>query len=99
PTPTWTELRTALIDRALAGGQLPVEVRGADQTTRSVTLDLTGVRVDPEFLFQDLGLDIYQPPIPPVMGDVMPGSAAEAAGIQSGDRGIAVNGEPMPTWQ
>ena len=99
PTPTWTELRTELIDRALAGGQLPVEVRGADQTTRSVTLDLSGVRVDPEFLFQDLGLDIYQPPIPPVMGDVMPGSAAEAAGIQSGDRVIAVNGEPMPTWQ
>jgi regulator of sigma E protease len=99
PTPTWTELRTELIDRALAGGQLPVEVRSADQTTRSVTLNLGGVRVDPEFLFQDLGLDIYQPPIPPVMGDVMPGSAAEAAGIRSGDRVIAVNGEPMPTWQ
>ncbi|MGH8430240.1 MAG: RIP metalloprotease RseP [Solimonas sp.] len=99
PTPTWTELRTELLDHALAGGRLPLEVQGSDQSIRPVVLDLSGVRVDPEFLFGDLGLDVYQPPIPPVLGRVISGGAGEAAGLRKDDRVLAIDGAPIATWQ
>jgi len=99
PTPTWTELRTELLDRSLAGGRLPLEVQGSDRSVRSVVLDLSGVRVDPEFLFDDLGLQVFQPPIPPVVGRVLDGSAAEAAGLRAQDRVLAIDGTPIATWQ
>ncbi|HSW13853.1 MAG TPA: RIP metalloprotease RseP [Solimonas sp.] len=99
PTPTWTELRTELLDRALAGGQLPLEVLGRDQRTRQVELDLRGVRVDPEYVFDDLGLQMFQPPIPPVLGGVLAGGAGEAAGLRAGDHVVAIDGAPIATWQ
>ncbi|HUP92074.1 MAG TPA: RIP metalloprotease RseP [Solimonas sp.] len=97
--PTWTVLRTELIDRALDGGALQLRVRGTDGQERDVQLDLHNVRVDPEFLFADLGLDSYQPPIPPVIGEVLRGEAGEAAGLKAGDRVLAINGSPIPSWQ
>ncbi len=44
---------------------------------------------------------IYGTQVPsdsPVVGDVFAGSAAEAAGLEPGDRVIAVDGRPMATW-
>lgn len=97
PTPTWIELRTELIDQALTGGRLPLEVRGADRSVRTVELDLSGVRVDPEYLFADVGLDPYEPPVPPVLARILPGSAAEAAGLRAGDRVLSLNDTPVTT--
>jgi regulator of sigma E protease len=38
------------------------------------------------------------PPIPPVLGSVQPGSPADRAGLRSGDRIVAVEGRPTPTF-
>jgi regulator of sigma E protease len=37
--------------------------------------------------------------IEPVVGVVQPGSAGEAAGVLSGDRVVAVDGEPVDNWE
>lgn len=39
------------------------------------------------------------PGLRPVVGDVMPGSIAAAAGIVAGDEILAIRGEPTPTWE
>jgi regulator of sigma E protease len=92
-------LRTELIDRALAGGHLALQVRGTDGTLRDVDLDLTAVRVDPEFLFDDVGLQPYQPPLPPVLGDILRGSAADAAGLRAGDRIVSITGTAIDFYR
>jgi regulator of sigma E protease len=99
PMATWNVLRTELIDRVLNGGHLNLQVKGKDGAQRSVDLDLSQVRVDPEYLFDDLGLVPYQPPLPPVLGDILAGSAAEAAGLRAGDRILDANGTPIPDYQ
>jgi regulator of sigma E protease len=95
PIPTWIELRTELLDKALAGGSLPLRVQGLDGSQREVLLDLRNVRVDPEYLFGDVGLDMYMPPAPPVATQVSPGSAAEAAGIKAGDVIVSIDGQAL----
>jgi regulator of sigma E protease len=35
---------------------------------------------------------------PPVIGKIAPGSAAEKAGLQVGDRILTIAGKPVPTW-
>ncbi|AXQ28980.1 RIP metalloprotease RseP [Solimonas sp. K1W22B-7] len=94
-TPTWIELRTELMDKAMAGGSMPLRVQAADGGMRDVHLDLRGVRVDPQFVFTDLGLEVYEPPIPAIAASVEKGSAADAAGMRDGDQIVSLNGQPM----
>ena len=37
--------------------------------------------------------------LPPVIGEVLPGSAALRAGLRAGDTIVAIGGEPVRTWQ
>lgn len=46
-----------------------------------------------------LGLVHDLPPLPPVLGDLMPDSPAQRAGLHSGDRILAVNGQPITLWE
>jgi regulator of sigma E protease len=99
PVETWTALRTQLIDHALGRGLLVLRWRDAEGAVREGALDLSGVRIDPEFLFEDIGLTPYQPQIPAVLEQVLPGEAAAQAGFQSGDELLAYNDEPIVSWQ
>jgi regulator of sigma E protease len=96
---TWQNLRTELIDQALSGKPLPLEVKGKDGVVREVSLDLSQVRIDPEFLFDDLGLNAYQPDIPAKLAEVMRGDPAENSGFKAGDLLLSYNGLPITSWQ
>ena len=100
--PTGDVLRPALSARARDSRSIDLEIRDGGAVSHG-TLELAGVRVDPEYLFEDLGLNPLQPDIPPVLAEVMPGSAAEAAGFAPGDRLLswhsAGEGAPIKSWQ
>lgn len=46
-----------------------------------------------------VGTDVPNLQVPAVIGGVVPGSTAEAAGLAAGDRIVAVDGDPAETWQ
>lgn len=98
-TTTWTVLRSELLDRALGGGSASATVLARDGSTREATLDLSKVRVDPEALFNDLGLQPYEPPLSPVVGALAPGEAGEQAGFKPGDRILSLDGEAIASFQ
>jgi regulator of sigma E protease len=45
-----------------------------------------------------LGLSLHRPRLAPVIGQVIAGSVAEAAGLQAGDRVLAIAGQPVDDW-
>lgn len=95
-TPTWQDLRLALLEEALAGGETRLSVadtEGGD--ARAVFLDMTGVSADPELLFEDLGLAPYRPDGTPLIAEALSGEAAAEAGLQAGDKVLAAGGAPM----
>jgi regulator of sigma E protease len=97
--PTWTELRTEIIERALDKGALPLTVKSADGRLRTLSLPLSGVRIDPEFLFDDLGLQPFQPDIPARIDSLLPGDPAQNAGFEPGDLLLSYNGTKIDSWQ
>jgi regulator of sigma E protease len=74
-----------------------VRVRTADgdERVRMLPLDRPGLVLSEERPFTDLGL---RPAWPAVVGEVSPGSAAEAAGLRAGDRIVSLDGRPVHTY-
>ncbi len=97
PVRTFPELRLDLIERALSGRPVELDIRKADGAKQARTLDLGGVRVDPQYLFDDLGLNQYPPE--PILGEITKGGAAEEAGLRSGDRVLSIDGRPVKDFQ
>jgi len=101
PTVLWDSVMSAAVDGLLDGRRLDVEVRHADGTSRLAALDFEGVSVD-DFakgkFFEKLGFKPRRQPIPPLIGNVVPGEAAATAGLRAGDLLQTVNGEPLNDW-
>jgi len=99
PIQTWSVLRSQLLDAGLSHAKPVAVIKAADGSERSQVLDLSKARVDPELLFEDLGLQAYEPPIQPVLGDVVAGEPAERAGFKSDDRILSLDGEAVASFQ
>ena len=97
---TWTDVRWLLLKEAVKRGVTPIEVEmaGGGRSTRN--LDMGGITkddLDRDFLGK-LGLRPFRPKVPAELGRVLPGGAAERAGLAKGDRVVAIGGKPIPTW-
>jgi regulator of sigma E protease len=100
PTQTWNDVRWLLLKEAVrrAPTMLTVErARGGRVTYRLEMSSLGRDDLDRDFLGK-LGLRPYRSNAPALLGRVLPGSAAERAGLQAEDRVVAVNGKPIATW-
>jgi len=97
---TWTDVRWLLLKEAVKreSATLEVETAGGTHTTRRLDLAmLTKDDLDHDFLV-NLGLRPFRPRVPAELGRVMPGGAAERAGMRPGDRVVAISGHPIETW-
>jgi regulator of sigma E protease len=97
---TWEEVRLVLLKSAVAHRTIDVEVRTDTGAFALRKLDLSGIRseqVNSDFL-DVVGLLPVKGGIPPVIETVLPDSVAERAGLQPGERIVAVNGAPIATW-
>jgi regulator of sigma E protease len=50
-------------------------------------------------VLERVGLRLYRPPLPPLLGQIVPGSAAERAGLAAGDRIVRADGAPVDNWE
>ena len=98
--PTWQEARWILLQHAVRKGKIAVEVRSetGDMKWRELDLSALGPHdLDSDFL-KVLGLTPYRPALKAIIGNVVSGGAAEAAGLKAGDEINAINNQPVSTW-
>jgi regulator of sigma E protease len=101
PIATWQELRWRVLQGALQREALRFEVAGARGDISMHVLDLRDYPsedVESDAL-ERIGLRLYRPPLEPVFGRVVPGSAAERAGLLAGDRVTHAAGAPVRDWE
>jgi len=97
---TWTDVRWLLLKEAVKRESAVLEVETATGARMSRRVDLAGLTkddLDQDFLVK-LGLRPFRPRVPAELGRIVPGGAAERAGMQAGDRVLAVSGRKVETW-
>jgi regulator of sigma E protease len=90
---TWQDARWVLLKSAMQKGIVAVQVMtdGGVPATRQMDVSkLTAADMDGDFL-KTLGVTRFQLKVPPEVGRVMAGSAAERAGLKVGDVFVALN--------
>ncbi|TGD74084.1 RIP metalloprotease RseP [Mangrovimicrobium sediminis] len=100
-TPTWQALSFALLERIGDTGTITfaTKYRGSDLVYESEAhIQRWLSDQDEPDLFGGLGLTMYTPDVPPVVNEVVDDSAAERAGLLTGDRILAADGVPMESW-
>lgn len=101
PTPTWETVVFSMLDKALDQQAVTVQVQDASRQpmTRSLGLGaVTGSDLDQGNLLDSLGMRPFRPAIPPIIGQLESGGAAERAGIVVGDKIIAADGQAIGDW-
>ena len=98
---TWQELRWRVLQAALQREVVKLETQNERGHISTVTLDLRGFpasEVESDAL-ERVGLRLYRPPLPPILGQVVAGGAAERAGLAAGDRIVRADNAPIDTWE
>ena len=90
----------AILDQLMDGASIQLEVQGDEGagSRRDVEFVIAGDRralTEPGALLSGLGFDFWYPTIPTEIGKIVPGSPAELAGLQLGDRVVAVGGQAV----
>ena len=97
---SWDQRRLYLFQRALDRAPVRVDVRDSEGMLRERTLDLSELpvsQVNAGLLERGIGLVGYLPKPLPVIGTLETGPAMRA-GMQVGDRVVAVDGRRIDTW-
>lgn len=100
PTPTWEPALLALLDGVITGEPFDITVMDADGVQRELVVDAGPPRAltEPGALLPGLGLQPWQPVLPPRLAEIEPGGPADAAGLRPGDLVLAVDGDDINVW-
>lgn len=98
---SWTDVRWILLQQTIKTPEVTVKVEDQARQTRLLNLRLDSLGKDDfedDFLGK-LGLTPYRPAMLARLGDLLPGSVADRAGLRSGDVVLAVNDKPITEWE
>jgi regulator of sigma E protease len=100
PVATWNDFRWLLLQKAVDQESTELEVINEQNeiSVRRLPLKAAGEQGWEGDALERLGIGFYRPNIPPVIGKVVPGGLAEKAGLQAGDRVVAIDGQPIALW-
>jgi regulator of sigma E protease len=102
PTVRWDSVIQATLQELLDDNEhIVYSVQNKQGTEYDLSLNLQGFTIDDiaegQF-FEKIGFKPFRPIVPPIIGDIVPNSAAERAGLQSGDKIIKLNDQTINDW-
>lgn len=102
PTSGWAAVNLQLVRRLGESGSLQLLVREQGSTAdspRELKLDNWLKGADEPDPIRSLGIRPWRPALPPVLAELDPKGPAQAAGLKTGDRLLALDGQPLNDWQ
>ncbi|MCP2070697.1 UNVERIFIED_ORG: regulator of sigma E protease [Pseudomonas lini] len=102
PTSGWAAVNLQLVRRLGESGSLQLMVREQGSTTdspRELMLDNWLKGADEPDPIRSLGIRPWRPALPPILAELDPKGPAQAAGLKTGDRLLALDGQPVSDWQ
>ena len=102
PTAGWGAVNLQLVRRLGESGTVNVMVREQDstaETPRTLALDHWLKGADEPDPIKSLGIRPWRPALPPVLAELDPKGPAQAAGLKTGDRLLALDGQAVNEWQ
>jgi regulator of sigma E protease len=99
-TPTWSLALQEMATGSMGRPELTIRVRDAagSERVRVIPSSEIGDLAETRDLLGQIGLQPERPQVPPVFGDVLPGEAADRAGLRSADRILTVDGAALDDW-
>jgi regulator of sigma E protease len=100
PVITWQDARWLLLKHAVDRANVAIEAQNERAEIHFHQLDMASLKpgdLDGDFL-RTLGFARQQPPLPPVIGRVVAGGAAERAGMLAGDEVLSIDGVAVKRW-
>ena len=103
PVATWEGAALGLLDAILENPTVQIEVSNQQNKLASRILSInTGDRIgeltEPGSLLPGIGITPWSPVVAPVIGEIVAGGSAEAAGLQVGDLVLSADGVTMQDW-
>lgn len=102
PTSGWAAVNLQLVRRLGESGAIQLLVREQGSTAespRTLALDNWLKGADEPDPIRSLGIRPWRPALPPVLAELDPKGPAQAAGLKTGDRLLALEGQPLDDWQ
>lgn len=102
PTTGWAAVNLQLVRRLGESGTLQLLVREQGSTAdspRELVLDKWLKGADEPDPIRSLGIRPWRPALPPVLAELDPKGPAQAAGLKTGDRLLALDGKSLDDWQ
>lgn len=100
-TDTMMDAQLGLLDAMVPGGRASLEVEGPDGGRRALSIAYDGdthALTEPGAMFPGLGIGLWRPEIPAVIGEVLPEGTAARSGLAPGDRVVSAAGRPVADW-
>jgi regulator of sigma E protease len=97
---TWQEVRWKILKRAVDGETIQVQTLNSRNEISMHTIRLAGYQMDDGKTdpLLSLGLRLFRPDFPPVIGKVVAGQVAERAGLLPDDRVTQIDGNDVKSW-
>ncbi|PQZ95278.1 MULTISPECIES: sigma E protease regulator RseP [Pseudomonas] len=102
PTLGWRDVNLRLVRRLGESGTVNMLVREEGSTAdspRELALDQWLKGSDEPDPIKSLGIRPWRPALPPVLAELDPKGPAQAAGLKTGDRLLALDGQALNEWQ
>ncbi len=100
-TPTWSAFVQKCINKIVDGETFDLLIKDQHGYEKTLQMDLSSIQIDDLSkgnLLNRLGFSPKRFPLAPVIAQVVSNSAAEKAGVKSGDKIISADGAPIGTW-
>jgi len=100
-TPTWQNVIYQMVSTSINSDHLELQVRQKDGNLVSKNLPIATIlkyEKDKNIL-KSLGLSRYLPPVPIILGRIIPNKPADLAGLKKGDKVLSVDGKAVQYWK